>query len=81
QHKGMTYTVISVADTGIGIRADQLTHIFEPFFRSKLGTVRGTGLGLTISQEITRLHGGDIHVRSVEGVGTTFTVLLPFITA
>ncbi|MEP7286679.1 MAG: GAF domain-containing protein [Chloroflexota bacterium] len=72
-------SVIRVRDTGIGIAADLVQHIFEPFFRANMGTVRGTGLGLTISQEIIKLHGGEISVQSEKNVGTTFTIQLPII--
>ena len=69
--------VIRVRDTGIGIPTHLHAQIFEPFFRVNVGVVRGTGLGLTISREIVRLHGGKILVESKENIGTTFTVVLP----
>ena len=69
-----------VADTGIGIRADEQERLFERFFRSRGATeaaIQGTGLGLAISKAIVEAHGGDIAVTSVEGHGTTFTIHLP----
>ena len=63
-----------VADPGIGIAPDELSHIFDPFYS---GFRRGTGLGLTICQRIVQAHGGRIHVRSSPGQGSTFRVELP----
>lgn len=69
---------VVVADTGIGIPAEHLPHLFDRFYRVDKGrTEHGTGLGLAIAQQITRAHGGALTVDSVPGVGTTFTVFLP----
>ena len=71
---------LSVRDTGVGIPADQLPHIFERFRRVRRsggGDAVGTGLGLAIVQEFAQAHGGRIEVESEEGVGSTFTVTLP----
>ncbi len=65
---------ISVADTGVGIEADQLNHLFSPFYTTKMG---GNGLGLVETQKIIQAHFGEIHVRSQMGKGTTFTITLP----
>ncbi|MEI6427129.1 MAG: ATP-binding protein [Pseudanabaena sp. ELA607] len=63
-----------VTDTGIGIEPENLTRIFEGFFQSDLGrkSQEGSGLGLAISQQFVRLLGGEIHVVSTPGQGTTF---------
>jgi two-component system OmpR family sensor kinase len=71
---------LSVQDTGEGIAAEHLPHLFERFYRAGLARDRasgGTGLGLAIAQSIARLHGGEITVTSTLGTGTTFTVTLP----
>lgn len=73
------HAILSVADTGHGIPADELPFIFERFRRvgkhRKLAV--GTGLGLTIVQSLVQAHDGEILVESEEGVGSTFTVKLP----
>jgi Osmosensitive K+ channel histidine kinase len=72
--------VIEVRDRGIGIDADDLTHIFEPYFRAQFSdtqTRRGAGLGLTLVQQIVASHGGTIEVESKPGSGSTFRLLFP----
>jgi signal transduction histidine kinase len=76
--------VFSVRDTGIGISAADLPHIFERFYRADRARSRATeragfGLGLAISQWIAEAHGGSIAVRSRFGRGSTFTVTLPML--
>jgi signal transduction histidine kinase len=63
-----------ITDTGGGISEDDLARIFEPFFSTRKD---GTGLGLWVTQNIVRQHGGRIDVRSSEGKGTTFQLILP----
>ena len=70
----------SVTDTGVGIPKDKLAAIFEAFQQADGSTSRqfgGTGLGLTISRQLAKLLGGELHVDSVEGEGSTFTFVLP----
>lgn len=71
---------IHIADTGIGLSADEITKIFKPFYQAdqliskKYG---GTGLGLAISTRILDLHNGTLSVKSKKGVGSTFIIFLP----
>jgi signal transduction histidine kinase len=74
---GRPSTRIAVADEGPGISAADLKQLFTPFFRAGKAATKGTGLGLVITREIVRQHGGEIRVESEPGRGTTFTVLLP----
>jgi signal transduction histidine kinase len=67
---------IAVGDNGSGIAADVLPRIFEPFFTTR-GVGRGTGLGLSVSHDLIRLHGGRIEARSAPGKGSLFNVYLP----
>jgi len=68
------FLLITLADSGYGIPAEDLEDVFEPFFTTKS---KGTGLGLAISKQIIDAHLGNIQIRSVEGEGTTVTVSLP----
>jgi PAS domain S-box-containing protein len=70
------YVRVTVADTGVGMDADTLERIWEPYFTTK-GAQRGTGLGLPSCATIVRDHGGFIGVRSAPAVGSTFEVYLP----
>ncbi len=71
---------ITVRDTGIGIPEKDIPFIFERFFRGGNGNgtvTKGSGIGLTITKELTEAHGGRIEVSSAPGHGTGFTVRLP----
>jgi PAS domain S-box-containing protein len=71
-------TRFEVRDQGIGIPAEELTHLFESFHRaSNVGGIQGTGLGLAIVRNAVQMHGGRIAVASTPGVGSCFTVWLP----
>ena len=74
------HVVLDVRDTGIGIPADALPHLFERFFRvdpARSSARGGTGLGLAITRGIVAAHGGSIEVASTPGQGSTFTIHLP----
>jgi PAS domain S-box-containing protein len=73
---GGRYVTVAVADTGTGISEENLAHIFDPFFTTKEKS-KGTGLGLATAYGIIHQANGFITVDSREGMGSTFTVLLP----
>ena len=89
QHEGYEPTVsvstkrmadrilISVKDNGNGIPAKAVDKIFQPFFTTK-PTGQGIGLGLSLSYDIVKAHGGEIKVETEEGKGTTFIIQIPF---
>lgn len=68
--------VITISDTGHGIKPEHLSRIFEPFFTTK-GVGQGTGLGMSICYDIIKKHGGEISVESEVGQGTKFRIALP----
>lgn len=72
---------VAVTDQGLGIAEDEIGRIFERFYRvdpARSRATGGTGLGLSIVKHIAAAHGGDVHVWSVLGTGSTFTLSLPF---
>jgi PAS domain S-box-containing protein len=78
--EGKAWLVLSVSDTGIGIPAEKLDHVFEEFAQADDSTTReygGTGLGLPLSRRICQIMGGDLTVASDVGVGSTFTIEIP----
>lgn len=78
------FIAISVEDTGVGIAADQLERVFEPFVqieRRLNSSHEGTGLGLAISRDLARGMGGDLHAESVVGAGSVFVLRLPAVGA
>ena len=68
---------IKVIDAGVGIPEQDIDHVKEKFFKSNT-TVRGSGIGLAVADEIIKQHNGLLFLESKEGVGTTVTVVLPF---
>jgi PAS domain S-box-containing protein len=76
-----SYAVLEVADTGVGVPAQELARLFERFYRvegTDARTHEGSGIGLALVQELVKLHGATIDVTSTLGRGTTFSVQLPF---
>lgn len=68
---------ISIDDTGCGIRAEDLPHVFEPFFQSGSCSGAGTGIGLALTKQMAEAMGGSIEVSSREGEGTSFVLTVP----
>jgi signal transduction histidine kinase len=80
--RGAVEVQITVKDRGAGIPAKEISHIFEPFYRSPSvisSPIRGTGLGLSLAMTIARAMGGTITVSSQPGAGSSFTLHLPVI--
>jgi len=73
---GGSEVAVTVSDRGLGIAADQLPHVFEPYARAH-AEIAGVGLGLFVTRGIVEAHGGAISVTSAPDAGTTFTVRLP----
>jgi len=72
---------LTVTDSGVGIPADQIPHLFDRFHRvvgTRARSHEGTGIGLALVQQLVQLHGGTVSVASVDGRGSTFTVRLPY---
>jgi signal transduction histidine kinase len=73
--------VLRVRDSGVGVPPEELPRLFERFHRvegTRARTHEGSGIGLALVQELVKMHGGTIEARSALGVGTTFTITLPF---
>ncbi|RAV10049.1 histidine kinase [Mycolicibacterium sp. GF69] len=73
--------MVTVSDTGVGVAAAQIPHLFERFHRidnTRARSNEGSGIGLALVKELIELHSGAISVESTEGAGTTFTIRLPF---
>jgi signal transduction histidine kinase/CheY-like chemotaxis protein len=73
------HLILTVLDTGIGITADEIQRLFQPFVQADISTTRrfgGTGLGLSISRELARRLGGDIEVFSLKNVGSEFVAII-----
>ncbi|WP_208601629.1 sensor histidine kinase [Rhizobium aethiopicum] len=69
---------IAIADSGIGMDADDLPKLFQPYYRARSATgIAGTGIGLNVVKQVVELHGGTVEVASELGKGTTFTISLP----
>ena len=69
-----------IRDKGVGLSADELPHVFDPFWRSERSRSRatgGVGLGLTLAKRIVDAHGGEINVASEVGVGTVVRITVP----
>ncbi|CAN5296693.1 HAMP domain-containing sensor histidine kinase [soil metagenome] len=73
-----TSVQVTIADQGIGIADSELDYIFQPFYRAtNAHTIKGNGIGLSLTEKIIKMHGGSITVRSELDRGTTFTISLP----
>ena len=70
--------IITVADNGCGISAEDLPKVKQKFYKANQ-TVRGSGIGLAVADEIVKLHNGELDIDSTEGVGTTVSIILPIL--
>ena len=77
--KQMEGILFQIVDKGIGIKQEDIPHLFERFFRcNDVADIPGTGLGLTIAKELISLHGGTVSIDSEFGKGTTVSVFFPY---
>lgn len=76
---GRRDAVLSIADRGVGIAAEEIPRVFDRFYRARnaIGKVAGSGIGLAAAKKVIDEHGGEILIESEEGIGTTVTVRLP----
>jgi signal transduction histidine kinase len=80
EREGQEWASLVVSDTGMGIPPDELTRVFEPYYRgTNVSSISGTGVGLAATRHIVEQHGGSITVESAIGKATTFTVRLPLL--
>jgi signal transduction histidine kinase len=78
--KNESSVIIKVIDTGIGISAEDIDHIFDYFYRVDPARTKqsgGTGLGLALVKQMVLAHGGQVYANSIRGQGSTFTLKLP----
>ncbi|UCD63179.1 MAG: GAF domain-containing protein [Candidatus Zixiibacteriota bacterium] len=75
QHKKVEYLAVRVSDTGVGIKKENLSRVFDRYFTTK---EKGTGLGLAVVERVVSAHSGTLTVDSKEGKGSTFTVYFPY---
>lgn len=74
--EGKNFISIAIADQGCGISKEDLPHVKEKFYKANV-SVRGSGIGLAVTNEIVNLHGGKLEIDSQEGKGTLVTIYLP----
>lgn len=75
-HDGRNFISIAIADQGCGISKEDLPHVKDKFYKANV-SVRGSGIGLAVTNEIINLHGGHLEINSEEGKGTLVTIYLP----
>ena len=71
-------SLIRIQDNGCGIPAEHLPRIKDKFYKANQ-TVRGSGIGLAVADEIMQLHNGSLEIESTEGIGTTVTLTIPIV--
>ncbi|WP_445240178.1 ATP-binding protein [Microcoleus vaginatus] len=80
QQSAIPYILFKISDTGLGIAPERMGKLFQPFTQADASTTRkygGTGLGLEITRNLSRIRGGDTLVESEIGKGSNFTIILP----